>query len=58
MSMVLLMALMTPAGGVGGRAQIPILDGCAEKETIVKIVLISLKFKFFSTNLRVDFKLW
>jgi hypothetical protein len=47
MSMVLLMALMTPTGGVGGRAQIPILDGCAEKETIVKIVLISLKFKFF-----------
>jgi hypothetical protein len=47
MSMVLLMALRTLAGGVGGRAQIPMLDGCVEKETIAKIVLISLKFKFF-----------
>jgi hypothetical protein len=44
--------------GGGGRAQLLALDGYARKESITKIVLISIKFKFFSTNLRVDFKLW
>jgi hypothetical protein len=33
--------------GGGRRAQLPVPDGCLGKETIVKIVLISIKFKIF-----------
>jgi hypothetical protein len=33
--------------GVGGCAQLPTVDDCAWKETIVKLLLISIKFTFF-----------
>jgi hypothetical protein len=58
MVVVLLTALRAPARDGRGCAQLPAMDGRAGKETIVKIVLISIKFKLFSANLRVHFKLW
>jgi hypothetical protein len=47
MAVVLLTALGALAGGGGGCAQLPVMDGRAGKETIVKIVLISKSLSFF-----------